>query len=91
MEFSVLTVTPAQVETACLVVPLFQDGDLLSAAAKLDDASERLLAQLVERGDIKPKDKVLLFNTGAAQKYPQAVQLDLTRLDLASPIPWDQI
>lgn len=50
-----------------------------------------VLEQLVELGDIKPKEKVLLFNTGAAQKYPQAVELDLTRLDLASPIPWDQI
>ncbi|KAA0020466.1 leucyl aminopeptidase [Salinicola corii] len=55
MEFSVLTVNPAKVETACLVVPLFQDGDLLSAAAKLDDASERLIAQLVERGDFTPE------------------------------------
>ncbi|GHB22197.1 leucyl aminopeptidase [Salinicola rhizosphaerae] len=55
MEFSVLTVNPAKVETACLVVPLFEDGDLLSAAAKLDDASERLIAQLLERGDFSPE------------------------------------
>ncbi|MBZ9538975.1 leucyl aminopeptidase [Modicisalibacter tunisiensis] len=51
MEFSVLTVNPAKVETACLVVPVFKDGDLLPAAAKLDDASERLIGQLIERGD----------------------------------------
>ncbi|WP_251977311.1 leucyl aminopeptidase [Salinicola avicenniae] len=55
MEFSVLTVNPAKVETACLVVPLFADGDLLSAAAQLDDASERLIAQLLERGDFSPE------------------------------------
>ncbi|HET8791250.1 MAG TPA: M17 family peptidase N-terminal domain-containing protein, partial [Modicisalibacter sp.] len=51
MEFPVLTVNPAKVETACLVVPVFKDGDLLPAAAKLDDASERLIRQLIERGD----------------------------------------
>lgn len=51
MEFPVLTVNPAKVETACFVVPVFKEGDLLPAAAKLDDASERLIGQLIERGD----------------------------------------
>ncbi|MDR5905191.1 leucyl aminopeptidase [Franzmannia qiaohouensis] len=51
MEFTVQTANPAKVETACLVVPVFKDGDLLPAAAKLDDASERLIGQLIERGD----------------------------------------
>jgi len=51
MEFPVLTVNPAKVETACFVVPVFTDGDLLPVAAKLDDASERLIGQLIERGD----------------------------------------
>lgn len=51
MEFPVLTVNPAKVETACLAVPVFKDGDLLPTAAKLDDASERLIGQLIERGD----------------------------------------
>ncbi|WP_227367540.1 leucyl aminopeptidase [Halomonas sp. M20] len=51
MEFPVITIEPAKVETACLVVPVFKDGDLLPTAAKLDDASERLIGQLIERGD----------------------------------------
>nr|WP_299243371.1 leucyl aminopeptidase [uncultured Halomonas sp.] len=51
MEFPVITAEPAKVETACLVVPIFKDGDLLPTAAKLDDASERLIGQLIERGD----------------------------------------
>lgn len=51
MEFTVQTANPAKVETACLVVPVFKDGDLLPTAAKLDDASERLIGQLIERGD----------------------------------------
>ncbi|MCG7601192.1 leucyl aminopeptidase [Halomonas sp. McH1-25] len=54
MEFPVLTVNPAKVETACFVVPVFKEGDLLPAAAKLDDASERLIGQLIERGDFDP-------------------------------------
>ncbi|MGC3871832.1 leucyl aminopeptidase [Halomonas sp. GXIMD04776] len=51
MEFPVITVKPAKVETACLVVPVFKDGELLPTAAKIDDASERLIGQLIERGD----------------------------------------
>ncbi|GHC16093.1 leucyl aminopeptidase [Aidingimonas halophila] len=51
MEFSVQTANPAKVETACLVIPVFKDGDLLPAASKLDDASERLIGQLLERED----------------------------------------
>jgi len=75
MEFSVLTVNPAKVETACLVVPLFQDGDLLSAAAKLDDASERLIAQLLERGDFTPE-------LASVQLIPFAPGLSTERLML---------
>ncbi|SEL59743.1 leucyl aminopeptidase [Halomonas daqiaonensis] len=51
MEFPVQTANPAKAETACLVVPVFKDGELLPAAAKLDDVSERLIGQLIERGD----------------------------------------
>ncbi|WP_353979538.1 leucyl aminopeptidase [Salinicola endophyticus] len=73
MEFSVLSVNPAKVETACLVVPLFQDGELLPTAAKLDDASERLIAQLLERGDFTP-------NLGDVQLVPFAPGLSAERL-----------
>ncbi|PKG48820.1 leucyl aminopeptidase [Halomonas sp. MES3-P3E] len=51
MEFSVQTANPAKAETACLVVPVFKDSGLLPTVAKLDDASERLIGQLLERGD----------------------------------------
>ncbi len=51
MEFSVHTANPAKAETACLVVPVFSDGELLPAVAKLNDASECLISQLVESGD----------------------------------------
>ncbi|KAE8438103.1 MULTISPECIES: leucyl aminopeptidase [Halomonadaceae] len=51
MEFSVQTANPAKAETACLVLPVYKGSDLLPAVAKLDDASERLIGQLLERGD----------------------------------------
>ncbi|MGO2390695.1 MAG: leucyl aminopeptidase [Halomonas sp.] len=51
MEFSVQTANPAKTETACLLVPVFKGSDLLPSVAKLDDASERLIGQLMERGD----------------------------------------
>ena len=35
--------------------------------------------------------RVVVFNTGAAQKYPEAVQEQLPAIDLAKPIPWDEI
>ncbi|HDZ48918.1 hypothetical protein LCGC14_0073120 [marine sediment metagenome] len=51
MEFSVQTANPAKAETACLVVPVFKDSGLLPTVAKLDDASEGFIGQLLERGD----------------------------------------
>ncbi|GAB2792674.1 leucyl aminopeptidase [Halomonas shantousis] len=75
MEFPVLTVNPAKVETACLVVPVFKDGDLLPVAEKLDDASERLIGQLIERGDFDP-------GLGNVQLIPFAPGLGAERLML---------
>jgi threonine synthase len=39
------------------------------------------LEQLRDRGEVGKDDEVVVFNTGAAQKYPEAVPLDLPRLD----------
>ncbi|KAA0013149.1 leucyl aminopeptidase [Billgrantia pellis] len=75
MEFPVQTANPAKAETACLVVPVFKDGDLLPAAAKLDDASERLIGQLIERGDFDAK-------LGSVQLIPFAPGLSTDRLML---------
>ncbi|MCI0510941.1 MULTISPECIES: leucyl aminopeptidase [Chromohalobacter] len=73
MESPVINVNPAKVETACLVVPIFQDGDLLPAADKLDDASERLIGQLLDRGDFDP-------SLGNVQLIPFAPGLGAERL-----------
>jgi threonine synthase len=39
------------------------------------------IERLKEMGQIKPGDEVVIFNTGAAQKYLEAVPLSLPRLD----------
>ena len=43
---------------------------------------------LLRRGAIKPSERILVFNTGAAQKYPEAIQEKLPRLDVTKPIDW---
>jgi leucyl aminopeptidase len=73
MEFPVKTGNPAKVETACLVIPVYQEGELLPAAARLDDASEKLIGQLIERGDFDAK-------LGRVQLIPFAPGLGAERL-----------
>ncbi len=46
---------------------------------------------LLARGFIKPDERIVIFNTGAAQKYPEAVREDLPRIDITKPIDWDAI
>jgi threonine synthase len=49
------------------------------------------LEMLLRRGAIKPSERVLVFNTGASQKYPEAVQEKLPLLDITKPIDWDSV
>ena len=49
------------------------------------------LEVLLKRGTIKSTDKILIFNTGASQKYPEAVQEQLPRIDITKPIDWASI
>jgi threonine synthase len=49
------------------------------------------LETLTSRGWIKPHERVVLFNTGAAQKYVEAIRCDLPRIDLSQPLDWDNI
>ena len=44
------------------------------------------LEQLRQSGKVKPDERVVVFNTGAVQKYPEAVPLTLPRLDKAQPL-----
>jgi threonine synthase len=47
-----------------------------------------VLDQLMGQGKVKPKDRVLVFNTGAAQKYPESVTAEVPRIDLNEPVDW---
>jgi threonine synthase len=49
------------------------------------------LEVLLKNGTIKKSDRIVIFNTGAAQKYPESVQEKLERLDCAKPIDWARI
>lgn len=49
------------------------------------------LEQLRERGDIQPDEEVVVFNTGAAQKYPEVVPLDIPKLDQSQPIDYGKL
>ena len=50
-----------------------------------------VLDQLMGQGKIQPKDRVLVFNTGAAQKYPESVAAELPRIDMNKPIDWGNL
>ncbi len=49
------------------------------------------LEQLHKSGQIQADEEVVVFNTGAAQKYPEVVPLDLPRLDQRQPIDYDSL
>jgi hypothetical protein len=42
-------------------------------------------------GKVKPTDRVLIFNTGAAQKYPESVTVEVPRIDLNAPVDWGEL
>jgi threonine synthase len=56
-------------------------------AAACVGAAQRLLAE----GWLKADERVVIFNTGAAQKYPEAMAVDLPRLSVNEPIDWDRL
>jgi threonine synthase len=47
------------------------------------------ISNLKERGQIHDGDEIVLFNTGAAQKYPEALPLQLPRLNHHEPIDYN--
>jgi threonine synthase len=60
---------------------------LCPEAAICLDALEQLLAE----GRIGRDERVVLFNTGAVQKYPETVPLDLPRLDITRAIDYSAL
>jgi len=49
------------------------------------------LEQLRTDGRIAPDEEVVVFNTGAAQKYPEVVLLHLPRIDKDLPVDYEKI
>lgn len=49
------------------------------------------LEVLLRDGKIKPNERILIFNTGASQKYPEAVRENLPRIDISKPINYDAL
>ena len=46
------------------------------------------LAKLQAAGQVRAEDEVVVFNTGASQKYPEAVPLELPRIDKDRPVDY---
>ncbi|ODC02341.1 leucyl aminopeptidase [Terasakiispira papahanaumokuakeensis] len=55
MEFKLLSQSPANQSTACLVIPVGQDGQLTAVGEQVDKATESLVRQTLDRGDFKGK------------------------------------
>jgi threonine synthase len=49
------------------------------------------LERLVQEGKVARDAEIVVFNTGGAQKYPEAVPLDLPRLDKNKPIKYQDL
>lgn len=49
------------------------------------------LARLKSEGQVREDEEVVVFNTGAAQKYPDAVPFELPRLDKDRPLDFERL
>jgi leucyl aminopeptidase len=63
LQFSLAAATPETVETACVMVGVYEQGVLTSAAARVDGAADGAIKRQVESGDISGKagSTTLLF------------------------------
>lgn len=49
------------------------------------------LESLIAAGKVDANEEVVVFNTGAVQKYPEIVALDLPRIDKEKPIDYERL
>jgi threonine synthase len=49
------------------------------------------LEMMLARGQIKPHEKIIVFNTAAVQKYPEAIEEQIPQIDIRQPIDWESI
>jgi threonine synthase len=50
-----------------------------------------VLADLVREKRVEAEEMVVVFNTGAAQKYPEVVPLELPRIDKDRAVDWEAL
>jgi threonine synthase len=50
-----------------------------------------VLEQLRHSGDVLPDEHIIVFNTGAAQKYPEVIHADLPQLDCRKAIDYQAL
>ncbi len=55
LQFSLASTAPETADTACVVIGVYEQGVLTSAAARVDGAAEGLIKRQVESGDISGK------------------------------------
>jgi threonine synthase len=46
---------------------------------------------LAESGWIDPDERVIIYNCGASQKYPNVLRSELPRINIHEPLDWDRI
>ena len=44
---------------------------------------------MVDAGTVEANERIVIFNTGAAQKYLEVIRTDLPQL--ATPVDWDAL
>jgi len=49
------------------------------------------LQVLLQQGKIKRDERILIFNTAAAGKYPETIAEKLARIDIRQPLEWSAI
>ncbi len=49
------------------------------------------LANLLQSGAVRPDEEIIVFNTGAVQKYPETIKLSLPELDRNQPIDYARL
>jgi threonine synthase len=67
--------------SSCEGISVGPESALCVGAAKL----------LAQSGWIQPKERVVIFNCGASQKYPEVIKTDLPTIDKNQAIDWQRI
>jgi threonine synthase len=82
-----IAVEEAQIQRAMRQAVASEGIPICPEAAACVLAAEQLRAS----GWLRENEQVVLFNTGAAQKYPEAIATELPRLDKNQAIDWDKL